>query len=131
MGACRVCTYVDSRRISRATNPGFWYMHCHMEMHNELGMALLLQVGDVKDMPKPQTVIMQCGDISALPNPHLPNVRFPMICPPPARLFPNFLQLSLYNHKWFFQSNEPRLLVHALSHGNAQRTRYGPLASSG
>ncbi|KAK3087987.1 hypothetical protein FSP39_013110 [Pinctada imbricata] len=35
----------------RADNPGFWFMHCHKETHVQLGMALVLQVGDPEDLP--------------------------------------------------------------------------------
>ena len=28
----------------RADNPGFWLMHCHIDLHNHGGMALVLQV---------------------------------------------------------------------------------------
>ena len=34
-----------------ANNPGFWLIHCHMSWHNHLGMALVLQVGGLGDMP--------------------------------------------------------------------------------
>ncbi|KAK3087150.1 hypothetical protein FSP39_002348 [Pinctada imbricata] len=35
----------------RADNPGFWFMHCHVETHAQLGMALVLQVGEPDDLP--------------------------------------------------------------------------------
>lgn len=30
----------------RATNPGIWFFHCHLEFHVELGMGLVLQVSE-------------------------------------------------------------------------------------
>lgn len=30
----------------RATNPGYWLLHCHFEWHLSIGMAVLLQVGE-------------------------------------------------------------------------------------
>lgn len=38
-----------------ANNPGFWLFHCHIEFHVEVGMALVLKVGDYNQMrPLPQ-----------------------------------------------------------------------------
>lgn len=28
-------------------NPGFWLLHCHTELHSEVGMALVVQEGEV------------------------------------------------------------------------------------
>ncbi|GFO41365.1 laccase [Plakobranchus ocellatus] len=44
----------------RADNPGFWFFHCHIELHTELGMALVLQSGNVKDFPKPPRMFPKC-----------------------------------------------------------------------
>lgn len=33
-----------------ADNPGFWIFHCHIDFHIEVGMALVIQVGDAKQM---------------------------------------------------------------------------------
>ena len=33
-----------------AHNPGFWLFHCHIEFHAEIGMALVLKVGDNDEM---------------------------------------------------------------------------------
>ncbi|CAD5120376.1 DgyrCDS8948 [Dimorphilus gyrociliatus] len=43
-------------------NPGFWYMHCHMEFHNEEGMAMILQVGEMSDMTEPPIDMNNCGN---------------------------------------------------------------------
>lgn len=33
-----------------ADNPGFWLFHCHIDFHIEVGMALVIKVGDAKQM---------------------------------------------------------------------------------
>lgn len=33
-----------------ANNPGFWLLHCHIEFHVEVGMALIFKVGDYSQM---------------------------------------------------------------------------------
>lgn len=43
-------------------NPGFWYMHCHMEFHNEEGMSMIVQVGDMKDMAEAPKEMNNCGN---------------------------------------------------------------------
>ncbi|KAK2190092.1 hypothetical protein NP493_88g01019 [Ridgeia piscesae] len=42
-------------------NPGFWFMHCHMESHNENGMALVIQEGNVTDMNRLPVGFKTCG----------------------------------------------------------------------
>lgn len=38
-----------------ADNPGFWLFHCHIEYHAEIGMALVMKVGENEDMvPTPK-----------------------------------------------------------------------------
>nr|ATI08981.1 laccase I [Monochamus alternatus] len=45
-----------------ASNPGYWIFHCHIEFHTEIGMALVLKVGEDHDMlPVPQN-FPRCGD---------------------------------------------------------------------
>ncbi|KAJ2709818.1 ferroxidase fet3 [Coemansia spiralis] len=47
----------------RADNPGVWLMHCHIELHMELGLALMLVTGPDKikeTMTLPPTVQEQC-----------------------------------------------------------------------
>nr|UCK81628.1 laccase-1 [Arenicola marina] len=46
----------------KADNPGFWFLHCHTEFHNEEGMSLFLQVGSTSDMNKPPDNLHQCGN---------------------------------------------------------------------
>nr|XP_029736390.1 L-ascorbate oxidase-like [Aedes albopictus]XP_029736391.1 L-ascorbate oxidase-like [Aedes albopictus] len=33
-----------------ANNPGYWLFHCHIEFHAEIGMSLVLKVGDKSEM---------------------------------------------------------------------------------
>ena len=42
-------------------DPGFWFMHCHMESHNENGMALVIQEGNVTDMNRLPVGFKTCG----------------------------------------------------------------------
>ncbi|KAG5884696.1 hypothetical protein JTB14_013708 [Gonioctena quinquepunctata] len=50
-----------------ADNPGYWILHCHLEFHAEIGMAIVLQVGEKKDMlPVPKN-FPKCGNY--LPEP--------------------------------------------------------------
>uniref|UniRef100_A0A2C9M1W6 Plastocyanin-like domain-containing protein n=2 Tax=Biomphalaria glabrata TaxID=6526 RepID=A0A2C9M1W6_BIOGL len=45
----------------KATNPGLWIMHCHIELHNADGMALLFN--EAKELhPKLPAGLPQCGD---------------------------------------------------------------------
>ncbi|CAH1796369.1 unnamed protein product [Owenia fusiformis] len=46
----------------RADNPGFWYSHCHIEFHNEEGMALIFKAGDVSDMNTAPSNMKTCGN---------------------------------------------------------------------
>ncbi|XP_062576319.1 uncharacterized protein LOC134238220 [Saccostrea cucullata] len=45
-----------------ATNPGFWFFHCHIDFHAEIGMGIFLQVGEVNQMPKPPNRFPRCGN---------------------------------------------------------------------
>lgn len=49
----------------RATNPGYWLMHCHLEFHHKVGMVLLLKVGNKTDVPPPPIEFPKCGNILA------------------------------------------------------------------
>lgn len=42
--------------------PGFWLMHCHIDFHAEMGMALLFKVGDDSKYKKPPKDFPKCGD---------------------------------------------------------------------
>ncbi|CAG9772968.1 unnamed protein product [Ceutorhynchus assimilis] len=49
-----------------ATNPGFWIFHCHLEMHVEVGMALVFKVGDNKQMLKVPEGFPRCGNYAPI-----------------------------------------------------------------
>lgn len=40
---------------------GFWFFHCHIEFHAELGMSAILQAGQPREMPKPPKGFPTCG----------------------------------------------------------------------
>ncbi|XP_013415315.1 laccase-4-like [Lingula anatina] len=44
-----------------ATNPGAWLLHCHIEYHVEIGMGLIVKVGEPEDLPKPPRNFPRCG----------------------------------------------------------------------
>lgn len=46
----------------RADNPGFWLMHCHYEWHVNIGMGVVVQVGEPSEMVKPPTGFPRCGN---------------------------------------------------------------------
>ncbi|KAG5683781.1 hypothetical protein PVAND_013045 [Polypedilum vanderplanki] len=50
----------------RANNPGFWLMHCHFDWHLSIGMAVIIQVGEVSQMPKPKPNIPRCHPYTPL-----------------------------------------------------------------
>ena len=51
-----------SRIRFRATNPGFWLVHCHFEWHRSVGMSFVVQVGEIEDMVKPPKNFPKCGN---------------------------------------------------------------------
>ncbi|XP_071949840.1 uncharacterized protein [Antedon mediterranea] len=44
-----------------ATNPGWWLFHCHLEFHIEIGMGLVIHVGDDSDLPEIPDNFPRCG----------------------------------------------------------------------
>lgn len=46
----------------RANNPGFWLMHCHYDWHMPIGMALIVQVGEIEQMKKTPNGFPTCDD---------------------------------------------------------------------
>lgn len=46
----------------RATNPGYWLLHCHFEFHVEPGMVAVFKVGNRTDMQLPPADFPTCGD---------------------------------------------------------------------
>ncbi|KAJ3666315.1 hypothetical protein Zmor_001765 [Zophobas morio] len=51
----------------KATNPGYWIFHCHIEFHVEVGMSLVFKIGEDYEMPPVPTGFPKCGD-------YIPNV---------------------------------------------------------
>ncbi|XP_044258948.1 laccase-5-like isoform X2 [Tribolium madens] len=46
----------------KATNPGYWLFHCHIEFHVEVGMALVFKIGKDHEMPPIPKDFPKCGD---------------------------------------------------------------------
>uniref|UniRef100_A0A914CIJ1 Plastocyanin-like domain-containing protein n=1 Tax=Acrobeloides nanus TaxID=290746 RepID=A0A914CIJ1_9BILA len=52
----------------RATNPGWWYAHCHLQNHDMAGMAFVLKIGNHSQMSAPPpTFPKDCGIFEAPP----------------------------------------------------------------
>ncbi|XP_035778845.1 uncharacterized protein LOC118459510 isoform X1 [Anopheles albimanus] len=45
-----------------ANNPGYWLFHCHIEFHAEIGMSLVLKVGDRSEMIERPANFPTCYD---------------------------------------------------------------------
>lgn len=41
---------------------GFWILHCHLEFHAEVGMALVFKVGEDDEMPPVPDGFPKCGN---------------------------------------------------------------------
>ena len=37
-------------------------MHCHIDVHADIGQMMVLQVGDISDMPRVPRNLPKCGD---------------------------------------------------------------------
>ncbi|CAG7726388.1 unnamed protein product [Allacma fusca] len=46
----------------RADNPGYWFFHCHITFHVEVGMGLIIQVGEPEQMLKSPEHFPKCGN---------------------------------------------------------------------
>lgn len=46
----------------KATNPGYWLLHCHFEYHMFIGMWAILKVGKHEDMVPPPKQFPTCGN---------------------------------------------------------------------
>lgn len=46
----------------RATNPGFWIFHCHLDFHLGTGMKLIFKVGNSTDIKSPPANFPTCGN---------------------------------------------------------------------
>ncbi|KAH9508127.1 fatty-acyl coenzyme A oxidase [Bulinus truncatus] len=45
----------------KADNPGLWFIHCHIELHSTVGMALMFNEAEELH-PKPPANLPKCGD---------------------------------------------------------------------
>lgn len=51
-----------------ADNPGYWFMHCHLQHHQFEGMNLVMQEGDVHEMAPLPTNFPTCNNFRVNPN---------------------------------------------------------------
>lgn len=58
----------------RATNPGYWMLHCHFEWHMAVGMGLVVQIGEPSDMQKPPANFPKCGNFLPALNADITNL---------------------------------------------------------
>lgn len=45
-----------------AKNPGVWMFHCHIDIHSELGMMMIIKVGSDDELPKIPVNWPKCGN---------------------------------------------------------------------
>ncbi|XP_063981169.1 uncharacterized protein LOC135164602 isoform X2 [Diachasmimorpha longicaudata] len=45
-----------------ADNPGYWLLHCHIEFHVEIGMAVIFKIGEHKEMKSVPVDFPECGN---------------------------------------------------------------------
>ena len=50
-----------------SNNPGYWFMHCHIEVHQLEGMALIVNE-DPDHQPDPPDYLNKCGDVNQFLN---------------------------------------------------------------
>ncbi|KAG5671819.1 hypothetical protein PVAND_001994 [Polypedilum vanderplanki] len=48
----------------KADNPGWWFLHCHFEWHINVGMSLVLQVGEKTEMVQPPENFPKCNSFT-------------------------------------------------------------------
>ena len=48
----------------KANNPGYWYLHCHIEVHQLEGMGVIISEGVNKATKAPSDMIRKCGNFS-------------------------------------------------------------------
>ena len=48
----------------KANNPGYWYLHCHIEVHQLEGMGVVISQGVEKATRPPDDLIRECGNFS-------------------------------------------------------------------
>ncbi|KAJ8030200.1 Laccase-2 [Holothuria leucospilota] len=52
-----------------ADNPGWWFFHCHLEFHVEIGMSLVVHVGTDDDLPDIPADFPKCYDWPRMASP--------------------------------------------------------------
>lgn len=45
-----------------ASNPGYWFFHCHFEWHMDVGMRAIIRIGEKSDMKTPPEDFPTCRD---------------------------------------------------------------------
>ncbi|XP_015584710.1 laccase-4 [Cephus cinctus] len=45
-----------------ASNPGYWFFHCHVTNHAEMGMGVVFKVGEHEEMIQPPKTFPRCGN---------------------------------------------------------------------
>ncbi|XP_057332184.1 uncharacterized protein LOC130672020 isoform X1 [Microplitis mediator] len=45
-----------------ASNPGYWFLHCHLVNHMEMGMGFILKVGEHSQMTRSPSSFPKCGN---------------------------------------------------------------------
>ena len=48
----------------KANNPGYWFLHCHIEVHQLEGMGVVISQGVEKATRPPDDLIRECGNFS-------------------------------------------------------------------
>lgn len=46
----------------RACNPGYWFLHCHLEYHMHTGMTVIIKIGNESNIPSPPVQFPTCGN---------------------------------------------------------------------
>lgn len=46
----------------KADNPGYWFFHCHVEIHMHWGMRMIFKVGDKSEMVSVPKGFPTCGN---------------------------------------------------------------------
>ena len=63
-----------------ADNPGYWFLHCHIESHQMEGMSVIINELPSKQNCPPSELALKCGDFNWNVNSFIVKVEFPMPC---------------------------------------------------
>ena len=83
-----ICLYLLARYLYDGDEkyfsfpPGAWFFHCHLAYHGELGMALVLNVGEPEQLPPVPVGFPKCGNYKNIgpPPPPPPASRGDIYC---------------------------------------------------